>query len=40
VPSAIVETELNYLLNAGHRSFGRVRIGAPQRFTLDPRLAR
>ena len=40
VPSAIVESELNYLLNPAHRSVGRIRIGAPQRFTLDPRLTR
>ena len=40
VPSAIVESELNYLLNPAHRSFGKIRIGAPRRFALDPRLAR
>jgi RES domain-containing protein len=40
VPSAIVETERNYLLNPAHRSFGRIRIAAPLRFTFDPRLTR
>ncbi|HEX6161528.1 MAG TPA: RES family NAD+ phosphorylase [Thermoanaerobaculia bacterium] len=40
VPSAVVESESNYLLNPGHRDFARVKIGAAKPFLFDARLAR
>lgn len=39
VPSAVVPAETNYILNPAHRDFGRLVIGPPERFDLDPRLA-
>ena len=38
VPSAVVETESNYLLNPAHDQFDQIAIGAPRPFDLDPRL--
>lgn len=38
VPSAVIDTETNYLLNPEHRGFRRIVISAPQRFELDKRL--
>ena len=38
VPSAIVPGEHTYLLNPAHPKFGRIIIGAPERFELDLRL--
>jgi RES domain-containing protein len=38
VPSAIVPTEHNYLLNPAHPDFPRLRIRSARRFTFDPRL--
>lgn len=38
VPSAIIETEANYLLNPAHASFESVKISAPAPFALDTRL--
>jgi RES domain-containing protein len=40
VPSAIIETEDNFLLNPEHPDFPRVTFGVPVRFTFDPRLAK
>lgn len=40
VPSAIVTGEFNFLLNPRHPDFGRLKIGQPQSFFFDPRLAR
>jgi len=40
VPSAVVPRERNLLLNPAHPDFGKVRVGAPELFSLDPRLAR
>lgn len=40
VPSAIVPGEFNYLLNPAHPDFKRVRIGKPEPFSFDPRLAK
>lgn len=40
VPSAVVETERNYLLNPAHPGFSRIVVGLPERFAFDPRLAR
>jgi RES domain-containing protein len=39
VPSALVPTESNYLLNPRHRDYRAIRIGSPRPFDLDPRLA-
>ncbi len=38
LPSVIVPTEPNYLLNPAHPDFRKVRIGAPAPFAFDPRL--
>jgi len=38
VPSAVVPSERNYLVNPKHSAFARIRIGRPQPFSLDPRL--
>jgi len=38
VPSVLVETELNYLLNPGHRDFSRITLGIPRRYPFDVRL--
>lgn len=38
VPSAIIPTESNFLLNPEHPDFSKVTIGAAQPFTFDPRL--
>ena len=39
VPSAIVPQENNYLFNPHHPDFVRMKIGQPEIFTFDPRLA-
>lgn len=38
VPSAIVPTEKNYLLNPAHSDFSKLKIGEPAKFEFDPRL--
>jgi len=38
VPSAVIEEELNFLLNPGHPDFAKVKISTPRRFDFDPRL--
>ena len=38
VPSAVVETDLNYLLNPHHRDFHTIRVMNPQPFEFDLRL--
>jgi RES domain-containing protein len=38
VPSAIIPSEFNYLLNPQHRDFGKLRIALPEKFRFDPRL--
>jgi RES domain-containing protein len=38
VPSAVIDTETNYLLNPHHRDFRAVRIMDPQPFEFDLRL--
>ena len=38
VPSAVVEEEVNYLLNPEHEDFRSIDIGQPRRFRVDPRL--
>lgn len=40
VPSAVVASEWNFLLNPRHAAFGRLRIGKPKPWSFDPRLAR
>jgi RES domain-containing protein len=39
VPSVMVPGEDNFLLNPRHRDFPQLRIGKPQPFQFDPRLA-
>lgn len=38
VPSVIVPSESNYLLNPVHRDFRKITIGQPEVFVFDPRL--
>jgi RES domain-containing protein len=38
VPSAVIETESNYLLNPRHRDFASITISATRSFTFDTRL--
>lgn len=40
VPSVIIDSEFNYLMNPAHRNFGKIRIAAPVAFSLDMRLIR
>jgi RES domain-containing protein len=40
VPSAVIDTENNYLLNPEHRAYGRIVISTQQPFELDLRLLR
>jgi RES domain-containing protein len=39
VPSTIIMEEYNYLINPNHPEFADMKIGKPQRFKFDPRLA-
>lgn len=38
VPSAVVPSENNFLLNPRHSDFGKLRIGKPSAFRFDQRL--
>ena len=38
VPSAVIHTEVNYLLNPLHPAFAKIEIGEPQTFITDLRL--
>jgi RES domain-containing protein len=40
VPSVIVPSEFNYLVNPRHADFGTIVLRRPQPFTFDPRLFR
>lgn len=40
VPSAVIPSETNYLLNPQHPDFGRIEIGRPAGFVTDLRLVR
>jgi len=40
VPSVVVPGEFNYLLNPAHPQFTKVKIGKPEPFAFDPRLAK
>ena len=37
LPSVIVPTEKNFLINPAHPDFSKLKIGEPQRFEFDPR---
>ncbi|MBS3965897.1 MAG: RES family NAD+ phosphorylase [Truepera sp.] len=39
VPSAIIPSQFSYLINPLHPTFDAFRIGAPQRFHFDERIA-
>lgn len=38
VPSVVVTTERNYVLNPAHAGFPRIHIGEPHEFSFDPRM--
>jgi RES domain-containing protein len=38
VPSAIIPSEFNYLLNPQHRDVGKLKFAPPEKFRFDPRL--
>jgi RES domain-containing protein len=38
VPSAVIPTERNYVLNPGHPEFRAIRVGTAEPFTFDPRM--
>jgi len=38
VPSVIISSEFNYLLNPAHPGFKKISVGEPKEFTFDPRL--
>jgi RES domain-containing protein len=38
MPSAIIPSEFNYLLNPQHKDFGKLHIAPPVAFRFDPRL--
>ena len=40
VPSAVIESEANYLINPAHPDFKLLRIDPQRPFTLDPRVLR
>ena len=40
VPSSIVPTQSNYLVNPDHPDFNKLKIGPSQTFTIDKRLFR
>ena len=40
VPSALIRSEANYLLNPRHADFPRLTIHAPEDFMFDPRLVK
>lgn len=40
VPSAVIDSERNYLLNPEHPDLGSIIIEAPRAFNFDPRLVR
>lgn len=40
VPSAVVPTEWNFVLNPSHQDFRRITIEGPHDFAMDPRLIR
>ncbi len=38
IPSAVVPSETNYLLNPNHSDFKKIKLSKPTPFTIDPRL--
>ena len=40
VPSAVITTERNYILNPQHADFQRIEIGQPEAFKFDSRLGK
>ena len=38
LPSTIIPTEYNYLINPVHRDFKKIRLSTPVKFSFDPRL--
>ncbi len=40
VPSVVVPGEFNYLLNPAHPQFSKIKVGKPEPFSFDPRLAK
>lgn len=38
VPTSVLPVEFNYLINAGHSEFSKVKLGEPQTFIFDARL--
>ena len=38
IPSVVLPSEANYLINPRHPAFGQVELGAPQDLDIDPRL--
>jgi RES domain-containing protein len=40
VPSVIVPSEMNYLINPGHSDFRKIKIGKAEALDIDPRLLR
>jgi RES domain-containing protein len=38
VPTVLIPSEINYLLNPAHPDFKKISIGRPQPFAFDPRL--
>ena len=38
VPSVVIPTERNYVINPRHTSFRRIHVGEPQDFSFDPRM--
>jgi len=38
LPSVIIPSETNFLLNPAHPDFKKISIGRPERFAFDPRL--
>jgi RES domain-containing protein len=39
VPSAVIPTEYNFLLNPLHKDFAKLHIGKALQFRFDPRLS-
>ena len=40
VPSAVIPFERNFILNPLHKDFAQIKIGSPQKFEFDSRLAK
>jgi RES domain-containing protein len=40
IPSAVIQTEFNYLLNPNHEDFAKLTFSAARPFVFDPRLAK